>query len=201
MSSAYRIYSRSSYSRDHDRALTSRPSPHTTGRFSRAILRDGRACLEANGITVKVLFLARDKTLTPGVEPLKRIQRRLAIWAFVAIQFIGIGATFAITQTIAAVGFPVIILLPIPVRTYVLPKWFTEEELSLLDAPTASPFTMISVGGNFGQSTGELDPVATGEQTVVQSGSASVNEGLFIQREESDSEEVRAERGEGLAWT
>jgi boron transporter len=157
----------------------------------------GVQALEGNGITAKVLFLARDKTLTPGAEPLSRIQRRLAIWAFVAIQLIGFGATFAITQTIAAVGFPIIILLLIPVRTYILPKCFTEEELSLLDAPTASPFTMISVGGNFGQSMGELNPVATGEQTAVPSGSVSVNEGVFVLREESDSEEVRAERGEG----
>ncbi len=157
----------------------------------------GVQALEGNGITAKMLFLARDKTLTPGAEPLKRIQRRLAIWAFVAIQLIGFGATFAITQTIAAVGFPIIILLLVPVRTYVLPKWFTEEELSLLDAPTASPFTMISVGGNFGQSMAELDPIATGEQTALPSGSASVSEGIFATREESDSEEVRAERGEG----
>lgn len=153
--------------------------------------------IEGNGITDKILFLARDKTLTPGTEPLKRIQRRLAIWAFVAIQLVGFGATFAITQTIAAVGFPIIILLLIPVRTHLLPKWFTEEELSLLDAPTASPFTMISVGGNFGQSMGELDPISTGEQTAVPSGSASVNERLFVLREENDSEEVRAERGQG----
>jgi hypothetical protein len=56
---------------------------------------------------------------------------------------------------------------------------------------------MISVGGNFGQSMAEQGPVPTGEQTTVPSGSASVNEGLFVQREENDSEEVRAERGEG----
>jgi boron transporter len=82
----------------------------------------GVQALEANGITAKILFLARDKTLTPGTEPLKRIQRRPAIWDFVAIQLMGFGATFAITQTIAAVGFPIIILLLILVRTHFLPK-------------------------------------------------------------------------------
>lgn len=66
----------------------------------------------------------------------------------------------------------------------------------MLDAPTASPFTMISVGGNFGQSMGKLDPVATDEQIAVPSGLAHVNEGIFVSRE-SDSEEMRAERGEG----
>lgn len=87
----------------------------------------GVQAVEVNGITAKILFLARDKTLTPGAESLKRIQRRLAIWTFVAIQLMGFGATFAITQTIAAVGFPIIILLLIPVRTYVLPNWLIEE--------------------------------------------------------------------------
>ena len=38
----------------------------------------------------------------------------------------------------------------IPVRTFLLPKWFTREELAALDGPTASPFTMESVGGTHG---------------------------------------------------
>lgn len=62
----------------------------------------------------------------------------------------GFGATFAITQTIAAIGFPVFILILIPVRTLLLPRWFTQEELAVLDAPTASPFTMENVGGTHG---------------------------------------------------
>ena len=157
----------------------------------------GIQALEGNGITAKILFLARDKTLTPASEPLKRIQRRLAIWAFVAIQLVGFGITFAITQTIAAVGFSIIILLLIPVRTFLLPKWFTEEELSLLDAPTASPFTMVSVGGNFGQEVEDSGVLATGEATAVPSGSASMNEGMFAIRAENDSDEALAERGEG----
>jgi hypothetical protein len=32
-----------------------------------------------------------------------------------------------------------------------MPRFFTKKELSVLDAPTASPFTMESVGGNYGQ--------------------------------------------------
>lgn len=42
---------------------------------------------------------------------------------------------------IAAIGFPVIILLLIPLRTLVIPLLpFTEQELAILDGPTASPF-------------------------------------------------------------
>ena len=111
----------------------------------------GVQALEGNGITLKILYLCRDKHLTPASDPLSRIQRKQAIWYFVALELIGFGATFAITQTIAAIGFPIIILLLIPVRTFLMPRYFTKEELSLLDAPTASPFTMESVGGNFGE--------------------------------------------------
>lgn len=155
----------------------------------------GVQALEGNGITLKILFLCKDRTLTPASEPLKHVRRRLAIWVFVAIQLIGFGATFAITQTIAAVGFPVIILALIPIRTWVLPKWFSDEELRLLDAPTASPFTMISVGGNHGEIEEDLDDEGgdSGDQTAVQSGS----EGMLVGDEEGDSDEGKAERGEG----
>lgn len=113
----------------------------------------GIQALEGNGITLKLIYLAKDKSLTPSSEPLRRIKRQQAIWLFTAIELLGFGATFAITQTIAAIGFPVIILALIPFRTFIMPKYFTKEELSILDAPTASAFTMESVGGNYGEET------------------------------------------------
>ncbi|KAH9215765.1 HCO3 transporter family-domain-containing protein [Leptodontidium sp. 2 PMI_412] len=130
----------------------------------------GVQALEGNGITLKILFLLRDAKLTPASEPLRRIRRRGAVWGFVAIQLLGFGATFAITQTIAAVGFPIFILLLVPVRTWLLPKYFEDSELRILDAPTASPFTMISVGGNYGESEEEDGVVGSGQETAVQSG-------------------------------
>lgn len=114
----------------------------------------GVQALEGNGITQKLFFLAQDRHFTPASNPLKRIERRSAIWVFVLLELIGFGGTFAITQTIAAIGFPVIIFLLIPVRSFLLPRWFTREELSILDAPTASPFTMESVGGTYGMDEG-----------------------------------------------
>ncbi|KAL9606752.1 MAG: hypothetical protein Q9179_000108 [Wetmoreana sp. 5 TL-2023] len=111
----------------------------------------GVQALEGNGITLKMVYLARDRSLTSAADPLSRIQRKRAVWYFVALELFGFGATFAITQTIAAIGFPIIILILVPVRTFLLPKYFTREELSILDAPTASPFTMESVGGNHGE--------------------------------------------------
>jgi hypothetical protein len=115
----------------------------------------GIQALEANGITAKLVFLAKDKHLTPRSEPLLRVERRGAIWAFVALELIGFGATFAITQTVAAIGFPVFIFLYIPLRLWGMPRWFKEAELAVLDGPTASPFTMESVGGNHGEVVGE----------------------------------------------
>ncbi|KAL6705228.1 hypothetical protein ACN47E_007188 [Coniothyrium glycines] len=120
----------------------------------------GIQALEANGITLKLLFLLRDKHLTPRTDPLSRITRRWVVWAFVGLELVGFGATFAITQTVAAIGFPVFIFLYIPLRTVVLPRFFTAQELGVLDAPTASPFTMESVGGNHGE---VVDTGAAGE--------------------------------------
>ncbi|KAI0683076.1 anion exchanging protein [Earliella scabrosa] len=107
----------------------------------------GADALQGNGITRKLLYFLRDKALTPADEPLRRV-RKSRILMFVAVQLVGFGATMAITQTIAAIGFPLVIMLLVPVRTYLVPRLpFTDEELAILDGPTASPFTMESVGG------------------------------------------------------
>lgn len=108
----------------------------------------GYQALEGNGITVKLLFLLREKTMTDASNPLNAVKRRGAIWAFVAIELFGFAATFAITQTVAAVGFPVIIFMLIPARVVLLPRFFTSEELGILDGPTAAAHVMDSVGGS-----------------------------------------------------
>jgi hypothetical protein len=63
----------------------------------------GLQALQGNGITLKMLFLCKDYSVTYGGEPLKRC-RKGAVWAFMALELVGFGATFAITQTIAAIG-------------------------------------------------------------------------------------------------
>ncbi|KAI0373814.1 anion exchanging protein [Pilatotrama ljubarskyi] len=108
----------------------------------------GMDALQGNGITRKILYFFRDKALTPADEPLRRV-RKSRILLFVAVQLVGFGATMAITQTIAAIGFPIIIFLLVPTRMWLIPRLpFTAEELAILDGPTASPFTMESVGGS-----------------------------------------------------
>lgn len=44
-------------------------------------------------------------------------------------------------QTIAAIGFPIIIMLLVPIRVWLVPRLpFTKEELDVLDGPVASAF-------------------------------------------------------------
>lgn len=158
----------------------------------------GVQALQANGITLKLFFLAKDKSLTPRSDPLSRIERRRAIWAFVGLELLGFGATFAITQTIAAIGFPIIILLLVPVRTFLLPKYFRPEELNILDAPTASPFTMESVGGVYGGDTPADTPLpgsgaGTADRGMSRTGSSSMLSGL---NEDEIAVDDSLERGE-----
>ena len=110
----------------------------------------GVQALEGNGITKKLVFLARDAALTPASHPLRRVARKRALGSFVALELGAFAATFALSQTVAAIGFPIVVLLLVPLRTLLLPRYFSVEELALLDEPTASPFTMESVGGVFG---------------------------------------------------
>lgn len=108
----------------------------------------GLDALFSNGISHKIAFLLRDKTLQPPYEPLLRV-RKTRIVLFLTLQLLGFGATFGVVQNSwSAIAFPVVISLLIPLRVIVLPRLpFTEDELLILDQPTASPFTMSSVGG------------------------------------------------------
>ena len=128
--------------------------------FTTASMRSwymGLDALEGNGITRKLLYFLRDKSLTPVHDPLRKV-RKSRILLFVAVQLAAFGATMAVTQTIgacdqcsvsvpcsctlaAAIGFPIIILLLVPIRTFIIPRLpFTADELSILDGPTASEF-------------------------------------------------------------
>ncbi|KAI0452266.1 HCO3 transporter family-domain-containing protein [Xylaria acuta] len=158
----------------------------------------GYQALEANGITAKLLYLLRDKNLTPTNHPLNRIRRRGAVWAFVAVELVGFGATFAITQTIAAVGFPVFIFALIPVRALLMPRFFTAHELGILDAPTASPFTMESVGGSYGAAAAADEEEESVDGPARNGGSASASSGVLAggtETETGKSEERLAEEG------
>ncbi|KAI0311892.1 HCO3 transporter family-domain-containing protein [Amylostereum chailletii] len=59
----------------------------------------GLDALAANGITKRLLYFLNDRAFTPKDDPLRRV-RKSRILMFVAVQLVGFGATFAITQTI-----------------------------------------------------------------------------------------------------
>jgi hypothetical protein len=61
----------------------------------------GLDALKDNGITKKLLYLIRDKRLTTEDEPLRRV-RKSRILMFTAIELVGFGVTFAVTQTIGS---------------------------------------------------------------------------------------------------
>lgn len=166
----------------------------------------GYQALEGNGVTAKILFLLRDGALTPPSSPLRRIRRRSRVWLFVALALVGFGATFAITQTVAAVGFPVFIIALIPARALLLPRLFTPQELAVLDAPTASPFTMESVGGTYGGETSDLEegdgsssldanlPGGTGGG-LFRGGGGDVEGGIDRRKSEAELAELGESRG------
>lgn len=80
-------------------------------------------------------------------NPLNTVSRK-KIGLFICIQILGVACTVAISQTIAAIGFPVLIIALIPLRTFYMPKWFSEQELGVLDALTAdNPAVLVSFGG------------------------------------------------------
>lgn len=126
----------------------------------------GIQALAGNGVTLKMVYLLKDKELTNSNDPLKKLDRQHMIWIFVAIELVGFGATFAITQTIAAIGFPIFIIALIPIRTWLMPRWFRDEELRALDAPTAGEFVMESVGGAYGEPPNDVKTPRNEEETT-----------------------------------
>ncbi|WWC72448.1 uncharacterized protein I206_106410 [Kwoniella pini CBS 10737] len=133
--------------------LMTKPFEHVLGLIPKGVLAGlfwymGSDALLTSGVTAKILYLIRDKKATSPSEELHKVRKSRILW-FTIIELIGFGATFAITQTIAAIGFPVIIMLLVPLRVLIVPHLgFTEEELGILDGAVASPFTMESVGGS-----------------------------------------------------
>ncbi|KAK4688637.1 boron transporter, partial [Tremellales sp. Uapishka_1] len=133
--------------------LMTKPFEHVLGLIPKGVLAGlfwymGTDALLSSGVTAKMLYLIKDRRLSSPVDPLHRV-RKSRIVLFTLIELLGFGATFAITQTIAAIGFPIIIMLLVPLRVLIVPRLgFTEKELGILDGPTAGPFTMASVGGS-----------------------------------------------------
>lgn len=95
----------------------------------------------------KLKFLFTQHAFIAPQEPLLKIRKR-QIWHYVGWQLLGWACTVAISQTIAAIGFPVLIIALIPLRWKVLPRLFTREELDIMDNLTADgDVVLVSLGG------------------------------------------------------
>lgn len=107
----------------------------------------GWGSIESNAILKRLVWLVREPRFIQPSDPLLTI-RRSKIGLFLFWQVLGVLSTVAISQTIAAIGFPVLIIALIPLRWKLLPKMFTTKELIVLDALTAdNEVVLASLGG------------------------------------------------------
>jgi len=94
-------------------SLVFHPLPYLSGplTFASSLLRQwymGSDALAGSGLTHFLLYLIKDPEFVPSSEPLRRV-RTSRVYAWLALELLGFAATFAITNTIAAIGFPVVV--------------------------------------------------------------------------------------------
>lgn len=107
----------------------------------------GWGSIESNGILQRLVWLVREPRFIQPSDPLLTI-RRSKIGLYLFWQALGVLSTVAFSQTIAAIGFPVLIIALIPLRWKLFPMMFTAEELAVLDALTAdNEVVLASLGG------------------------------------------------------
>ncbi|KAF7947383.1 hypothetical protein EAE96_008471 [Botrytis aclada] len=122
---------------------------HTMPRalFSGVFFVIGWGSIETNGITQKLLFLFTERRFIQKGVPLLRV-RRSKIWLYLLCQIVGVAAPVAISLTIAAIGFPILVCILIPFRWAIMPHFFTIAELEVMDDLTAnSNVVLASLGG------------------------------------------------------
>ncbi|EJP66145.1 HCO3- transporter family protein [Beauveria bassiana ARSEF 2860] len=107
----------------------------------------GWGSIESNGILQKFLYLQAEKRFVQRDEPILHVRRR-KVFLYIGIQFLGVAACVAISHTLAAIGFPLLIIILIPLRIMLVPRWFTLKELQILDDFTATnKMVLASLGG------------------------------------------------------
>jgi hypothetical protein len=117
------------------------------GLFSGVFFVVGWGSIGGNGIMGNIIYIMTERRFVDPAEPRLKL-KKLRIAYYIFFQAFGVLSSVAISQTIAAIGFPVIIISLIPLRWCILPRIFTEEELLVLDEPTASADVVLaSMGG------------------------------------------------------
>ncbi|ODQ66334.1 hypothetical protein NADFUDRAFT_73580 [Nadsonia fulvescens var. elongata DSM 6958] len=100
--------------------------------------------LQGNGVTNKLIYIFTDKRYIPQDHPLNSVKKTWYFYAFVVLELIAFGFEFGITQTVAAVGFPGVLLFFAAVAV-TFPYWIPHEILTVLDEPTAEEFIMANL--------------------------------------------------------
>ncbi|KAK4901903.1 hypothetical protein LTR49_027176 [Elasticomyces elasticus] len=122
---------------------------HTMPRalFAGIFLHVGWGFIEDSHITANLMYIMQQHHyIEPGERRAQLKKSRIVLHE--ATRILGVLASVAISQTIAAIGFPIIIIALIPVRWITLPRVFTEQELLIMDQPTAeAPVVTASFGG------------------------------------------------------
>lgn len=93
-----------------------------------------------NNILARILWLFTDPLKKDPSVPIYNISTKSLI-IFICFCLAGFVGEFAITNTIAAIGFPLILLLTVVV-CFIFPHIFTREDLEILDPPVAQRFTI-----------------------------------------------------------
>lgn len=96
--------------------------------------------LVGNEIIYRILWIFTEERKKSSSSPLLKLPRKKLI-LFVCFSLIGFVGEFAITDTIAAIGFPLILLLTV-IGCFAFPYFFTKEELDILDSNVAQEFTI-----------------------------------------------------------
>ena len=96
--------------------------------------------LIGNIIICRIVWLFTDPTLKDQDSPLNNVSRKSLV-IFLGFSLTGFTAELAITNTIAAIGFPLVLLLSV-IASFAFPKVFTEDELIILDPHVAQRFTI-----------------------------------------------------------
>ncbi|KXH45332.1 hypothetical protein CSIM01_13555 [Colletotrichum simmondsii] len=117
----------------------------------------GWGSIESNSILKKFIYLQAEERFKQRDESLLQVRRR-KVWLYIAIQFLAVIACVAISHTLGAIGFPVLIILLIPMRVLLVPRWFSRKELQILDDFTATnEMVLASLGGKPGLPGGSLE--------------------------------------------
>ena len=139
-------------------------------------------------LTHKIAYLLRDPRFHSPSEPLNTVPRS-QIWHYLFWQFLGFATSVAISQTIAAIGFPVLIVALIPLRWKLLPRLFTKHELDIMDSLTATgDVVLASLGGRPEMPEVRRERQQQQASNDVEAGAAGLSGGM-LREDDKDSHE------------